>query len=383
MTEPTSSANRNPLRIGITGQAGFIGTHLFNTLRLFPEKYLLQPFEDVFFQQPETLCQWVAGCDVIVHLAAMNRHGDPQVIYETNLDLVRKLIGALEDTGSVSQVVFSSSTQEERDNPYGRSKRVGRELFREWAVRTGGKFAGLVIPNVFGPFGQPYYNSAIATFSHQLTHAEEPRIEIDGHMKLIYAGELVDAIRKVIDEQADEPLISVPHTAERQVSVILEKLREFKRVYFDGGIIPVLADRFELQLFNTFRCYIDAEGHFPVALQLKTDERGTFVEAIREGTGGQCSFSTTRPGITRGNHYHTRKIERFAVIRGKARIQLRRIGTTRVMDFFLSGDSPSYVDMPIWHTHNITNLGDDDLYTLFWINETYDPADPDTYFETV
>jgi UDP-2-acetamido-2,6-beta-L-arabino-hexul-4-ose reductase len=114
-----------------------------------------------------------------------------------------------------------------------------------------------------------------------------------------------------------------------------------------------------------------------------TDTRGSFVEVIRLGIGGQVSFSTTVPGITRGNHYHTRKIERFAVIKGKALIQLRRIGTDAVLDFYLDGDEPAYVDMPIWYTHNITNIGDEVLYTNFWINEFYDPNDPDTYFENV
>ncbi len=379
----TSHEPSGQLRVGITGQAGFIGTHLFNTLRLSPGKYRLQPFEDGYFQQPDALRDWVAGCDVIVHLAAMNRHGDPQVIYDTNLALVRKLIDAMEAAGAVPGVIFASSTQEERDNPYGRSKREGRALLAGWAARHGAVFTGLVIPNVFGPFGLPYYNSAIATFSHQLTHGEAPHIDIDGHLKLIYVGELAAAILQVIDERTDASLLPVAHTAERQVSDILRTLLRFKETYFERGEIPLLNHLFELQLFNTFRCFIDPGSHFPVPMTLKTDERGSFVETVREATGGQCSFSTTRPGVTRGNHFHTRKIERFAVIRGKACIRLRRIGTGEVLEFFLSGEAPAYVDMPVWYTHNITNTGDDDLYTLFWINEPFDPADPDTYPETV
>ena len=116
---------------------------------------------------------------------------------------------------------------------------------------------------------------------------------------------------------------------------------------------------------------------------MNSDERGSFVETVKLSSGGQVSFSTTRPGVTRGNHFHTRKAERFAVIKGKALIQLRRVGTDKVMSFELDGDEPSYVDMPVWHTHNITNTGNEDLYTIFWINELYDPADPDTFFEQV
>jgi len=128
---------------------------------------------------------------------------------------------------------------------------------------------------------------------------------------------------------------------------------------------------------------MDIENHYPVKLKKNTDDRGTFVETIKSGLGGQVSFSTTKPGITRGNHFHTRKIERFAVIKGKAQIQLRRIGTDKVMNFELDGNEPSYVDMPIWYTHNITNVGNEELYTIFWINEFFDPNDPDTFFENV
>ena len=128
---------------------------------------------------------------------------------------------------------------------------------------------------------------------------------------------------------------------------------------------------------------MDIPNHYPVKLVMNTDDRGTFVETIKSRLGGQVSFSTTKPGITRGNHFHTRKIERFAVIKGKARIQLRRIGTDKIINFDLDGSQPSYVDMPIWYTHNITNIGDDELYTIFWINEFFDPGDPDTFFEKV
>jgi UDP-2-acetamido-2,6-beta-L-arabino-hexul-4-ose reductase len=128
---------------------------------------------------------------------------------------------------------------------------------------------------------------------------------------------------------------------------------------------------------------MDIPNQFPTFLEEHSDDRGSFVETMRLGIGGQVSFSTTKPGITRGNHYHTRKIERFVVIKGKALIQLRRIGTEEGHDFYLDGSKPSYVDMPIWYTHNIKNIGEDELYTLFWINEFYDPSDPDTFFEAV
>jgi UDP-2-acetamido-2,6-beta-L-arabino-hexul-4-ose reductase len=144
-----------------------------------------------------------------------------------------------------------------------------------------------------------------------------------------------------------------------------------------------LNSTFELNLFNTFRSYFDHSNYNPVYLKKNADQRGIFIEAIKSFVGGQFSFSTTVPGVTRGNHYHTRKIERFIVIKGKATIDLRRIGTTELYHFELNGDQPSFVDMPVWYTHNITNVGDEELITLFWINEFFNPDDPDTYFENV
>jgi len=384
------------IKIGITGQAGFIGTHLFNFFGLKKEEVTRIPFEDHYFVDKSFLENFVSQCDVIIHLAALNRHNDPKEIYNTNIRLVNQLIAAMENTGSKPYVLFSSSTQEERDNVFGQSKREGRELLTAWSEKNNALFTGLVIPNVFGPFGNPYYNSVIATFCHQLTHGEQPRIEVDATLKLIYIGELVQLIFDLITHSlhlsvtpstshpiTPSPRLSVQHTSELKVSEILELLNTYKSSYFDKGLFPKLKDRFEINLFNTFRCYMDIAGHNPLKLTMNTDDRGSFVETVKTELGGQVSFSTTKPGITRGNHFHTRKIERFAVIRGKARIQLRRIGTKEVLNFDLDGSQPGYVDMPVWYVHNITNTGTEELYTIFWINEFYDPEDPDTFFEKV
>ena len=378
------------LNIGITGQPGFVGTHLYNTLGLYPEKYIRIPFEDAFFSDETKLKSFVSSCDVIVHLAAMNRHNNPEVIYKTNIGLVKQLIAACEATSSTPHILFSSSTQEERDNLYGKSKKEGRELLEQWANKNDGQFTGLIIPNVYGPFGHPYYNSVVATFCHQLTHNETPQIDVDGDLKLIYVGELVkhfiDLIDDVAGEQKDNVVIQqvkIGHTAEIKVSKLLQILKTYQNNYFIKGEIPALDTPFKRNLFSTFLCYIDHATFFPFHLKLNTDDRGSFVETLKLNSGGQISFSTTVPGITRGNHFHTRKAERFAVIKGKARIEFRRIGTDRICSFDLDGSQPSFVDMPIWHTHKITNTGTDDLYTIFWINEHYDASDTDTYFEKV
>lgn len=376
------------IRVGITGQAGFVGTHLYNTLGLYPQEFQRMPFEDSFFQEEATLRSFVKQCDVIVHLAAMNRHLDPQIIYDTNRLLVKQLISALESEKVAPHLLFSSSTQEERDNEYGKSKREGRELLEQWAMHDGASFTGMVVPNVYGPFGRPNYNSFIATFCHKLTHSEAPQILQDSEVNLIYVGSLCDhIISKIRSVQlSDAPIIErdlVPYDFKKKVTEILALFENFKALYFDQGFIPELKDKNEVNLFNTFRCCIDHASRYPVKLVQHADPRGVFVETIKLGVGGQISFSTTLPGITRGNHYHTRKIERFTVIKGKARIQLRKIGTDEVMNFYLDGNDPSYVDMPIWYSHNITNIGEDELYTQFWINEWYNPEDGDTYFEEV
>ena len=399
------------IKIGITGQAGFIGTHLFNTLSLHPDKYIRIPFRDEFFKSEEVLDAFVKQCDVIIHLAAMNRHNDPNVLYKTNIELVQKLIDSMERTNSKPYVIMSSSLQEEQDNLYGLSKREGRELFNQWADRNSAKFTGLIIPNVFGPFGVPFYNSVISTFSYQLCNKQEPKIEVDNELKLIYVGDLVKVILDLVpadyaekntdyaDKENNEDtentententeeciqsrVLEVQYRAKYKVSELLDKLKAYYETYVVKGIFPDLTDWFEVCLFNTFRSYLPEE-HFPVKYHKHSDDRGIYVETMKFISQGQVSFSTTMPGITRGNHFHTRKVERFAVIQGKASIKIRKYGTAEVIEYILDGNEPAYVDMPIWFTHNITNIGDTELLTMFWINEVYDLNDPDTYYEPV
>jgi UDP-2-acetamido-2,6-beta-L-arabino-hexul-4-ose reductase len=371
------------VKVGITGQAGFIGTHLSNFLGLYPDKIVLVPFEDAFFNDNVRLTKWTEQCDTIVHLAAVNRHSDQETLFNTNILLVTKLIEALDSAGNRPHVIFSSSSQESRDNDYGKSKREGRKMLTDWALRNNAIFTGLIVPNVFGPFGLPFYNSVVATFCYQLTHSVEPAIDVDGGLNLIYVVELAEEIlRLILSRKFDEEYVVLP-TAEKKVSELIILLKHFKAEYFDKGLMLSFKDKFELNLFNTFRSFIDYQNKFPVYFDKKTDNRGFFVELVRTLSGSQMSFSTTNPGIIRGNHYHTRKIERFAVIRGSALIQMRRIGTSEILNFNLSGDNPSYVDIPVWYTHNIKNTGSEELMTIFWINEFYNEDDPDTFYESV
>jgi UDP-2-acetamido-2,6-beta-L-arabino-hexul-4-ose reductase len=370
------------IKVGVTGSNGFIGWHLCRTLELDPNKFELVQFKRVWFNENINLDSFVSKCDILIHLAGLNRHSEESTIYDTNVELAVKLVESFKRIGFKGQVIFSSSIQEERNNTFGNSKKVARELFANWASQSNATFIGVIIPNVFGAFGLPFYNSVISTFCHQLINFESPKIEIDTTLNLIYINDLVKRIIDLFHTKTNENF-RISHTDTYKVSEILELLNKFKTKYFENGQILNFNNKFEINLFNTFRSYFNLIKHYPIKYKNNIDERGNFVEIIRLETGGQVSFSTTKKGITRGNHFHTRKIERFSVIKGKALIQLRKVASTEVFNYYLSGDEPSFVDMPIWYIHNIKNIGTDELYTIFWINELYDENDNDTFFENV
>jgi UDP-2-acetamido-2,6-beta-L-arabino-hexul-4-ose reductase len=272
-------------RVGITGQSGFIGTPLFNTLGLFPDRFERVPFEDCFFEDQSKLNAFVKSCDVIVHLAAMNRYNDMQVIYDTNVGLVEKLISACETLRVLPHIIYSSSIHENWDNLYGKSKRVGRELFEQWARRNNGaRFSGFVMPNVFGPYGRPYFNSVVATFCYLLTHDGKPKIDVDNDVTFIYVADIVKRLIDEIELVASVSIIEnvrridVPAYKRIKVSELLSLLDLYKVNYFEKGSIPSLNTSFERDLFNTFLGYIDHSSFFPFRLKSNSDERGSFVE---------------------------------------------------------------------------------------------------------
>lgn len=366
-------------KIGITGVNGFVGKHLCNTL-LMNKDISLVPFQRNFFEDESKMDDFVKNCDVIVHLAGLNRSNDEEVIFNTNISLTKTLISSLNRTKTKPHIIFASSTQENLNNVYGKSKKKARLNLKDWSLLNNSIFTGLIIPNVFGSFGAPFYNSFISTFSHQLVNNEIPVIINDPEVNLIYIDELISDIIDIINHPISNDFYQIRHTNSKRVSEVLELLKLFKNEYLDKGQIPkVEINSFELNLFNTFRSHIP-KTFFPRNFTKHTDDRGSFVEIMRAGAAGQSSYSTTVPGITRGNHYHTRKVERFAVISGKASIQLRKVDSEEVIEYILDGEHPAYVDMPIWYTHNITNIGDTELITLFWINEPYNEEDSDTYF---
>ena len=366
--------------VGITGSSGFLGSHLKNTLCLEKEKYSVIDLNKEVFNNLESLIELVKSCDIIFHFAAVIRSENQDYVYKENIRIADCLIKALEKSKRSTKLIFSSSIQEGIPTPYGKAKREIRSIFENWANKTHNKYTTLIIPNLFGPFAKPYYNSFIATFSHEIINGLSPKIYSDNLVPLLYVDDLVKNMISLIFQNNLKKYFIVSATADVLVSDILKELLYFRDEYIIKGAIPKLDNKFSVQLFNTFRSHISYSNFFPRVYQNHEDNRGNFIELVRVDTGGQISFSTTMPGVTRGNHFHTRKIERFSVIHGKAKIEMSKYGSSDVMTFHLDGASPSYVDIPIWHYHNLTNLGTEPLFTIFWINECFDPKDSDTYF---
>ncbi len=369
------------IRVGITGMAGFVGSHLRD--RLSREKNIeILPFEDNYYDDPAKFIEFAGKADFIVHLAGVNRD-EPQVIYDKNIELMAKLLEYCDKAGNAPCILFSASTQIDRDNEYGRAKKKGMELLEEFCKAKGCGGVSMVVPNVFGDSGRPFYNSVVATFCHQVTHGQEPTIQNDGQMSMIYINYLVDDIFNLIKENRKTYSVEyIKPRVEVKVSEVLALLKKFWQDFSSVGMVPAVKNDFERDLYNTFITYMDA-ADWQRNLKLNTDDRGSFIEVFKLENGGQVSYSTTKPGITRGNHYHVRKNEKFCVISGQASIKLRRIGTDKVIEYKVSGDKPAWVEMPIYYTHNISNIGDTELVTLFWINEHFNPDDPDTFFEPV
>jgi UDP-2-acetamido-2,6-beta-L-arabino-hexul-4-ose reductase len=367
--------------IGITGMAGFVGSHLRDRLAR-EEGFEVLPFEDSFYDNPKDFIDFAKQADCLVHLAGVNRD-EPEVVYQKNIDLMEKLLEYCDASGSKPTILFSSSTQIERDNEYGRGKKCAMELLEQWVQKTQGSAVSMVVPNVFGDGGRPFYNSVVATFCHQVTHGEQPSILKDGQMTMIYINDLLEDIVGLITNPVDGYRVEhLKPRAEVKVSQLLALLNKYKDFYYGSGMVPAIGSDFERDLYNTFITYIDA-ADWERNLKLNTDDRGSFVEVFKLENGGQVSFSTTKPGITRGDHYHVRKNEKFCVVSGQASIKLRRIGTDKIVEYKVSGDKPSWIEMPIYYTHNISNIGESELVTLFWINEHFNPDDPDTFFEKV
>ena len=374
-------------RVAITGGAGFLGWHLRCAIRMrgWPEPVVV---DHACFDDPARLRDALAGIEVVVHLAGVNR-GPEAEVEAGNPRLARLLVEALQATAAGRNrlhLLFSNSTHG-RDpsvpaaslTPYGRSKREANAILGEWAATTGARYTDIRFPHLFGEHGRPFYNSAVATFCHQLATSDTPKIIVDSEVELLHAQSACDLMLEAIDAGTGGPLS--PQGLRMPVSEALARLQAMHATYADGTL-PRFETAFDLDLFNTLRSY-RFPLHYPGRIQLRSDARGHLFEAVKTGHGGQCFASTTHPGVVRGNHFPRRKVERFLVAGGQATIRVRRMFTTDAHAFEVRGDAPVYIDMPTLHTHDIRNTGQGELFTLFWSHEIFDPAAPDTYPEAV
>lgn len=364
--------------IAITGAEGFLGWHIRCHLKQstgLSSRPVFQPE----FASSEALAQATGSPSVVLHLAGMNR-GPESEVYETNIELARKLTAAMELRGIAPTILFANSTHSLGDTAFGRSKREASRILAEWAQARGARYVDVILPHLFGEGGKPFYNSGFATFCHQLAKGEEPQIIQDGQLELIHA----QRVAAIFLEWALDGTTSGEVRAEGTPMRVSEALARLKALHetYQSGIIPALSDPLDLEFFNTYRSYLYPE-HFPVRLTLHQDERGGLFEAVKTHHGGQAFLSTTIPGITRGRHYHHHKVERFLVVSGEAEIKIRRLFDDEVRVFRVTGTEPCFIDMPTFHTHEITNVGVGELLTFFWSHEIFDSTHPDTYLEPV
>ncbi|MFA5830733.1 MAG: NAD-dependent epimerase/dehydratase family protein [Candidatus Paceibacterota bacterium] len=366
------------MKIVITGAEGFLGTHLRMFLHANAPELEVVSLGRSDFADHKILASALREADAVVHFAGMNR-GDDDEVYGINVGLAKTLVSILEETKIQPHLIFSSSTHIARDTKYGQSKKEAMRIFREWGKKSGAPVTNFIFPNIFGEFAKPDYNSAVATFCHKIARNEKCEVNGEASVVLLYVKDAVKSVYEAIQNPRNEDV--AVEGKEIRIGELYETIARFKGEYFNN-IIPQLSDSFQLNLFNTFRSYLP-EGFYPRFLELKTDARGSLFETVKEKTGGQTFFSTTKPGITRGEHYHTRKIERFCVLEGKAEIKIRKLFEKKAESFLVDGAKPCFVDMPTFYTHNITNIGDSPLLTVFWVNEIFDPADSDTFFEKV
>ncbi|GFK17734.1 polysaccharide biosynthesis C-terminal domain-containing protein [Corynebacterium glutamicum] len=362
-------------RIAITGGNGFLGFHLRAAAREFDiEVQLIKVGEE--FDLEKTI-EALNGVEELIHLAGVNRGTDEEV-REGNLLFAAQIAEAVEKSSSdIPKIVFANSIQSGNGTVYGAAKEEAAALLEERAKSVGAEFRNLLLPNLFGEFGQPFYNSVVATFCHQIANGVTPEVQNDKELMLLHAQNAAEYLLGILDDEAMELVCE-----KILVSDIKALLIEFAQLYSKGEF-PDLATKLRRDLFNTYRSYLFPE-HAPLNIVRHADNRGSFFEIVRSNGGtGQTSFSTTVPGITRGDHFHRRKVERFTVLSGEAEISLRKILNDEVFVYKVSGEAPLSIDMPTFYTHKIENVGDQTLYTAFWTNDIFDPVDPDTIVEAV
>ncbi|MBB6628488.1 NAD-dependent epimerase/dehydratase family protein [Nocardioides sp. KIGAM211] len=366
------------MTIAITGGHGFLGWHTASRLRALTGTDAVRLGRDDF-ADPQRLASALDGVDAVLHLAGVNRAGSDEEVEQGNVRLALDLAVALAHQDRPIDVVYANSVQAELDNAYGRGKAAAAALLASAVETHGGHFADLLLPNLFGEHGRPAYNSFVATFAHEVAAGRRPTVTVDREVPLLHAQDAARELLASVGRTERRTLDAEP----RGVGEVLALLEQAHALYATRGEIPPLPGPFEVNLFNTYRAAA-FPAMWPLSPQVHADNRGELFETVRaHGGTGQAFVSTTRPGQMRGDHYHLHKVERFFVVQGEAEISLRRLLHDEVVTFRLSGATPSFVDMPTLWVHNIRNVGDTELVTMFWADQLLDPENPDQYPEKV
>ena len=382
------------MNILVTGARGFVGKNLVAQLHNIQDgkakNYAISGQEIKVFEydidsDPAELDVYCKSADFVFNLAGVNRPKDPEEFMKGNFGFASLLLDTLKKQKNSCPVMISSSIQAELDNPYGESKRAGENLLFEYSKETGAKVLVYRFPNLFGKWCRPNYNSAVATFCNNI--ANDLPIKVNDPsvvMHLVYIDDVVDELINALGgnehRRGDYCYVPVEHTI--TLGEIVDLIYSFKDMP-ENLSVPDFGEPFTKKLYSTYLSYLPKEK-FIYPLRMNVDNRGSFTEIIRTADRGQFSVNVSRPGITKGQHWHHTKNEKFVVVSGHGLIQMRKVGTEEVIEFKVSGDKMEVVEMIPGYTHNIINLSEtEDLVTFIWCNECFDPNRPDTYFEEV
>lgn len=377
------------MNILITGAKGFIGKNLIAELNNIKEgkakgyhlKSNLTLFEYDIDTNPSLLDGYCRDADFVFHLAGVNRPKEQSEFMEGNFGFTSLLLETLKKHGNNCPVMLSSSIQAELDNPYGISKKAGEDLLLEYGRETGSDVLIYRFPNVFGKWCRPNYNSAVATFCHNVAH--DLPIQVNDrsvNMTLVYIDDVVKELIAALEGNPNKSgeFCKVPVEHKITLGEIVDLVYSFKESR-KNLLVADLSDPFTKKLYSTYLSYLP-EDQFSYPLKMNVDERGSFTEFLKSNDRGQVSVNISKPGITKGQHWHHTKNEKFLVVSGRGVIRFRKIDEEKVYEYYVSGDKLEVVDIPVGYTHNIENLGDTDMVTVMWVNEVFDPEHPDTYF---
>lgn len=375
------------MKVLVTGAKGFVGKNLIVELRN-------RGYEDIFEYDIDTpqeeLERFTKECEFVFHLAGVNRPKDEKEFMEGNFGFTSILLDSLKNHNNHSPILITSSIQAELDNPYGKSKKAGEDLLFSYERETGAKAIVYRLPNVFGKWCRPNYNSAVATFCNNIACGLEIQInDRSAQMQLVYIDDVVDEFIRALEGNATPFLMNQKESKFKGVSIvhritlgeIVDLLYSFKESR--GKLtVPNMSDPFTSKLYSTYLSYLP-KNQFSYPLKMNVDNRGSFTEFLRTEDRGQVSVNISKPGITKGNHWHHSKNEKFLVVKGQGLIQFRKINTEEIIEYHVTGDKLEVVDIPTGYTHNIINEGTEDMVTVMWANEAFNPEKPDTFFMEV